>query len=185
MQRFVPRDGTAKKLLCNFAVLYVQSCVYRVRHGPCTRPLAHDEYVSLEPTMSVQDASLLLGLPADLPLSHQVRRGLPFAVVERLAARLGISRTHLSRMLLIPARTLSARKRSGVLSMEESDRLVRVARLLAEAERVLASPEAAHSWLMAGDDRFDGRTPVEQAVTDPGMQEAMDVLWAIESWGVS
>ena len=106
--------------------------------------------------MSVQDASLLLGLPTDLPLSHQVRRGLPFAVVERLAVRLGMSRARLARMLLIPARTLSARKRSGVLSMEESDRLVRVARLLAEADDrcqfYLTDPESLTSLSDAGMD---------------------------------
>ena len=133
----------------------------------------------------MQDASLLLGLSPDLPLSQQIRRGLPFAAADRLAERLEISRAHLARMLLIPARTLSARKRSGQFSMEESDRLARVARLLAESEHVLGSAEAARTWLTTADDRFDGRTPVEQAVTDPGMQEAIDTLWAIESWGVS
>lgn len=49
--------------------------------------------------------------------------------------------------LAIPWRTAAHRRKLGRLTAEQSDRLLRVLRVIGEAESAFASPEKAHRWL--------------------------------------
>lgn len=71
--------------------------------------------------------------------------------------------------LVLPPRTLSHRRaKGGKLSVDESDRAVRLARVLALAEAVFGSGDLALRWLRKAMRRFDGRTPLEMLVTETG-----------------
>ena len=66
----------------------------------------------------------------------KARAGLPFATLEAIASRFEIAQDVLVRILHLPARTLARRKKSRRLSADESDRLLRLARVVARAEEV-------------------------------------------------
>ncbi len=66
-------------------------------------------------------------------LAELVRKGLPAGSVSALAEKLHLGNSELSRKLGIPQRTLTRRLSHGsVLTAAESDRTVRMARVLCE-----------------------------------------------------
>lgn len=83
--------------------------------------------------------------------------------------------------LIVPRRTLQHRRaRKERLSIEESDRAVRVARLTTLAEKVFADAEAGMRWLRAPKKRFDGRTPMEMLATETGARMVEEMLYQID-----
>jgi putative toxin-antitoxin system antitoxin component (TIGR02293 family) len=82
-------------------------------------------------------------------------------------------------MNLTPS-TLARRKRNGVLSSEESDRLYRIAFLIERATQVLGTLEAAQRWLNTEKRALSGATPLVFAKTEPGAREVEDLLGRIE-----
>ena len=90
-----------------------------------------------------------LGLPApktEQQMLEMVEHQLPTSAINRLVT-LGLTRPEVD-ALVIPLRTLQHRRsRREKLTVEESDRVLRVARLLAKAEAVYESRERALEWL--------------------------------------
>jgi putative toxin-antitoxin system antitoxin component (TIGR02293 family) len=71
--------------------------------------------------------------------------------------------------VVLPPRTLSHRRAKGEsLSLEETDRAVRVARIMALAEGVFGDKEKAMRWLRKTPRRFEGRTPLAMLATEAG-----------------
>ena len=89
------------------------------------------------------------------------------SAVNRLAALgLWLERGEID-AVVIPARTLQHRRfRPEKLTVEESDRVLRVIRLLPLAESVYGSRERALAWLRRLHARLDGRTPPSLLKTD-------------------
>lgn len=117
------------------------------------------------------------GLPE---LGESVRRGLPYAALEAVMGRLGLSREQVARALRLPERTLARRKRERRLHPDESDRLFRLARIAAQAADTLGSPEKAATWLQRPNRALGGRAPLELLDTDAGSRQVEDVLGRIE-----
>jgi len=86
-----------------------------------------------------------------------------------LACKLGISRA-----------TLHRRRASGRLDPEESDRVVRFARLLGKAIEVLESAENAQRWLRSPQLGLGGEVPLDYAESEVGAREVEDLLGRIE-----
>jgi putative toxin-antitoxin system antitoxin component (TIGR02293 family) len=64
--------------------------------------------------------------------------------------------------LVIPRRTLAHRRaRREALSRDESDRVIRVARIAALAEEVFGDPQRSLRWMRAAKRQFQGRTPLQ------------------------
>src|SRR5437773_7231384 len=80
-------------------------------------------------------------------LRERLRRGLPFAAVTALGAAYRIDVKRLAAILSIPERTFARRRHERPLRADESDRLVRVARIAALEERTLGGRERAIPWL--------------------------------------
>ena len=122
----------------------------------------------------------LLGLASD-NLVTSVRAGLPMPVFERLRSFLEVPARELGAALSISERTLVRRKDRGQLTPEESDRLLRLARL---AELALAVFEGdyrrARGWLTRPKALLGGETPIERADTEAGVHEVEDMLYALE-----
>lgn len=126
------------------------------------------------------DLATLLGLHAQ-SLVAAVRAGFPFETYERLRAMLGVSARELAGVLSIPERTLQRRRQAGRLTAEESDRLLRVARLVGLALMVFeGDAEHAVCWLTAPKTLLGGESPLMRADTEPGAREVEDMLYAIE-----
>ena len=72
-------------------------------------------------------------------LIQSVRQGLPISEVDDLLQSGRLSATELDRLAL-PRKTLAHRRAIGRLSPEQSDRLLRIVRVIGEAERVFSTP---------------------------------------------
>lgn len=109
-----------------------------------------------------------------------IRNGIPAAAVESLLKALRVSQSELARALGIPERTLGRRKREGVLSSEESAKLLRLARAVGRANEVFADSEAALHWLKSPNSALAGKTPLSLLDTDIGAESVLDTLGRIE-----
>jgi putative toxin-antitoxin system antitoxin component (TIGR02293 family) len=104
---------------------------------------------------------------------------LALSVIKRLAA-LGLERAEID-TVVIPSRTLQHRRsRREKLTVEESDRVLRLLRVLSLAESVYASRERALAWLRRPHARLDGRTPLSFLKTDTGSRVIEELLIQID-----
>ena len=118
-------------------------------------------------------------LKTDADLVVAVEKGLSVRTISSLVAH-GIHDKEIY-SLIVPRRTLQHRRaRKEKLSVEESDRAARVARLTTLAERVFADTEAGMRWLRAPKRRFTGRTPMEMLVTEAGSRMVEEMLYQID-----
>ena len=83
-------------------------------------------------------------------------------------------------MLSMPERTLARRQKQARLTADESDRLIRVARVMAHAIQVLGSRDKAANWLRAANRALDGSAPLSLLDTDIGAQQVSEILGRIE-----
>ncbi len=123
-----------------------------------------------------------LGVPVpktDQQMLEMVERQLSTSAINRLVA-LGITRTEID-TLVIPLRTLQHRRsRREKLTVEESDRVLRLARLLSQAESLYGSRDRALAWLRRPHPRLGGRTPLEMLKTDTGSRLVEELLVQID-----
>ena len=108
-----------------------------------------------------------------------VEERLEPAVIQRLTA-LGLERAEIEEAV-IPSRTLQHRRsRRERLTLEESDRVLRVIRVLSSAEAVYGSRERALAWLRRPNPRLDGRAPLSLLKTDTGSRMVEELLVQID-----
>ncbi len=108
-----------------------------------------------------------------------VERQLAPAVIKRLVS-LGLQRSEID-AAIIPLRTLQHRRsRREKLTVEESDRVLRVIRVLSLAESVYGSRERALAWLRNPHARLDGRAPLSLLNTDTGSRIVEELLGQID-----
>src|SRR5262250_2766451 len=117
-------------------------------------------------------------------LAELVREGLPATSITVLAERLDIGNTALSQKLGIPQRTLTRRlSLRSRLTATESDRMVRLARVFANAVEMIGDEEKAVEWLQTPNRALGGERPLDQLDTDVGAREVEDILGRI-AYGV-
>ncbi len=102
------------------------------------------------------------------------------AELEELRIALGLPMEKLAPLLGISKATLHRRKIAGKLAAFESDRVVRLARLLGMACFVMASKEAGRQWLCSPQVGLGGAVPLEYAETELGAREVENLLGRIE-----
>jgi putative toxin-antitoxin system antitoxin component (TIGR02293 family) len=106
------------------------------------------------------------------------RRLLP-SVIKRLTV-LGLTRTEIEEAV-IPSRTLQHRRsRRERLSVEESDRVLRVVRVLSSAETLYGSRDRALAWLRRPHPRLEQRSPLSLLRTDTGSRIVEELLLQID-----
>lgn len=113
--------------------------------------------------------------------SQEIRLGIPFEHLQRLAERLALTQETLTRVLGISERTLQRRKESGRLSPEESDRVERLLRIWRLALRAFDDEEEdARAWLTAPKRTLNDETPMEHLDTEPGARTVAEMLIVID-----
>src|ERR1700730_18546321 len=80
-------------------------------------------------------------------LIRRIQRGLRFRELEDLQNKIDIPMEQLAEQLSISRSTLQRRKLVGPLSAEESDKVIRVARLFRLAPGVIGDLGKARGWL--------------------------------------
>ena len=127
----------------------------------------------------IQHALGLAALQSDQDLLQCVEQRLPVHVLSALT-RHGLSDDEIYR-LVIPRRTLAHRKaKKEPLTQEESDRAVRLARIISLAEKVFADKEKALQWLHKPKKRFQGRVPIALLITESGARLVEEMLYQID-----
>jgi len=69
-----------------------------------------------------------------MAIISMLREGLPASAADFLGTNIQASTAELAQMLGVSTRILSRRRREGVLSSQESERLFRTARAIAQSE---------------------------------------------------
>jgi putative toxin-antitoxin system antitoxin component (TIGR02293 family) len=126
----------------------------------------------------------LLGLKAvdsEVDLIERLEKGLTIATVHSLRVRANLSDAE-TYQLIAPRRTLKRREASRqILSSEEADKAVRVARITARALQVFAGQSAyAAAWLRDPKSSLGDRTPLQMLATESGALAVEDQLIGIE-----
>lgn len=110
----------------------------------------------------------------------QVRAGLPASTVTMLAESLSLQRAQVANRLNIPARTLSRRLATkSRLTQDESDRTMRMARVVALANEVLGAEDKASRWMVAPNRALGGQKPFDQLDTELGVRSVEEILQRI------
>jgi putative toxin-antitoxin system antitoxin component (TIGR02293 family) len=81
--------------------------------------------------------------------------------------------------IVLPRRTLANRRRLGILTLEHSDWLVRVAGVIASAEETFGSRENARAWLRRPPAALADESPLDLLDTDEGAREVETLLGQI------
>jgi putative toxin-antitoxin system antitoxin component (TIGR02293 family) len=126
--------------------------------------------------------TVLLGLQYfDLPnVLKAVEKGFPFKTFERLAANMNLSSDRLAEIAGIPKRTVARRKVEKQFTSDESDRLLRVARVFGRALRFFdGDRDWAIEWLTT-EERALGVPPAQLLSTSVGAQEVERIIGALE-----
>ncbi len=126
--------------------------------------------------------ALLLGLePADnAELVARVEEGFSYRALERLRGNVGLTREALADLVQIKPRTLDRRK-GGRLRPEESDRLLRAARVFGGTIALFeGDADAARTWLSSPQRALGGAVPLEMARTEVGAREVENLVGRLE-----
>jgi putative toxin-antitoxin system antitoxin component (TIGR02293 family) len=108
-----------------------------------------------------------------------VEERLAASVIKRLLG-LGLDRAEID-ATVIPSRTLQHRRsRRERLTLEESDRVLRLVRILSTVEAVYGNRERALGWLRRPHPRLDGRSPISLVKTDTGSRIVEELLTQID-----
>ena len=131
-----------------------------------TNNLTLEQYIGVSPNSALDLAEIAeKGLPTD-SIAYLKEKGLTFSEVSAI---------------VISPRTLKHRKARGEpLSVEETGRMLRVARILSLADQVFGNHEKALTWLRQLDERLNDRTPLSMLHTEPGGCLVEDLLWQID-----
>ena len=118
-------------------------------------------------------------------LRETVKTGLPYASLEALMGRFGLPREKTAAALHLPQRTIARRKKQQKLQADESDRLLRLARISAQAAATLGSEEKAAQWLRRPNRALGNQAPLDLVDSDIGTRQVEEVLGRIEHGNIS
>src|SRR5206468_11738866 len=111
--------------------------------------------------------------PTDL--IRQIQKGLRFSKLETLQNSIDMPFEQLAAKLAISRSTLQRRKAAGRLSPDESDKVMRLSRLLEHATKVFGDVEKARAWLKHPQYGLGGAVPLDYAETEIGAREVDDL----------
>ena len=105
-----------------------------------------------------------------------MRAGLPFSALEAVRKHLGLRVAEAAAALHLPPRTIARRRKARRLRADESDRLVRVARIGALTVTALGTEAKATAWLHRPNRALGGQVPLTLLDTEIGARQVEDVL---------
>ncbi len=123
-------------------------------------------------------------LTSDRDLRQAIREGFPHAVVQEVMRSSGLTLQELADALDLSSRSLQRRRR-GRLARFESDRLYRMARLLALARESLGDGARASRWLKRSNRALGGVAPIAAVDTELGARQVENLLGRIAYGGIS
>jgi len=130
-------------------------------------------YRRLEAILGITD------LHSEHDLTRLVEMHLPLSSVESLLVH-GMTHAEIYK-LIVSRRTLARRKsRHESLTRDESDRAIRVVRIISQAEEAFGNDTKAAHWLRSSKTRLEGRTPLEMLRTETGARIVEKMLLQLD-----
>jgi putative toxin-antitoxin system antitoxin component (TIGR02293 family) len=111
-------------------------------------------------------------------LVQAIRRGFPARAVQVVLDSGRLTLADLDKVVM-PRKTWSNRRRVGNLTAEQSDRLFRVARVIALAEETFANADKASTWLRRPTTALADERPIDLLDTEEGAREVEALLTRI------
>ena len=114
-------------------------------------------------------------------LADAIRKGLPPSALVAFSKKTRISEETLVRLLTVPERTWRRKlAQSKPLTQLQSDRLFRIAQVVARATEVLGHRDRAVQWMTEENRALSGARPLELLDTEIGEAQVRDVLGRID-----
>jgi putative toxin-antitoxin system antitoxin component (TIGR02293 family) len=124
-------------------------------------------------------------LSSERDMREAIREGFRPAVVEELMRATGLTLKELASALDLSPRSLQRRRRTGRLTRYESDRLYRLARIVALADEFLGDHDRAVRWLKHPNRALGGIPPFAAIDTELGARQVENILGRIAYGGIS
>ena len=135
------------------------------------------------PSLGPHTYTILVGLDYyDLPnILKAIEKGFPWKSFERFVANIALPAETIAEIIGIPPRTLARRKKEGRLKPDESDHLLRLARVFAKSLQLFHGDcEAATLWLTDLNIALGNIAPLDYARTEIGAQEVEHLVGRIQ-----
>jgi len=111
---------------------------------------------------------------SEIEFVEKIEEGLPVRAVDTLLELGDLTEADFDQV--IPRRTLSHARKRGRLSADQSDRIVRAARIYARAHEVFGDREKANRWMRRPNRALEGKAPIELLRTSNGSDLVVAVL---------
>lgn len=109
---------------------------------------------------------------------HAPREGMSTEELDRIVESGRLSMVEIDR-LAVPRKTLAHRRILGSLTLEQSDRIRRLMRMILEAECTFDDEAKAHAWLRRPNRLLGGEAPLDRLDTDAGTKQIEILLGRI------
>lgn len=110
-----------------------------------------------------------------------IRRGLPYSTVDAVTEHFGLDVKDVRHIVKLTDRTVARRKQNPrPLDASQSERLIRVVKVMGLASEVLEDEDRARQWLKTSNIALNDECPLELLDTGIGFERVMDVLRRIE-----
>ena len=114
-------------------------------------------------------------------LVRKVQAGFGFAHLVSLEKHSGLTRERIAEFAAIPKRTLARRQQEGQLNPDESDRLLRAARIFEMVVDLFEGDlDEARRWLLTPNPALGGDSPLAFTSTDVGAREVENLIGRLE-----
>ncbi len=160
----------------------ISSNDYKILHDTVSMATTHQEKTnSFKPLVQIKAPHTVLGIDTNnrQEVIRCVRNGIPTAYAIKLQKALDISTDTFGRTVGISAKTIS-RRRAGKLKKEQSERILRLARIFDKAAEVLKDTQHVRLWFKTPNEALGSETPMDYADTEAGAQEVEDLLGRLE-----
>jgi putative toxin-antitoxin system antitoxin component (TIGR02293 family) len=103
----------------------------------------------------------------DLDIARLIRDGLPVDVIDRLIGDRTVTPDEVRRIIMAP-KAIMVRRRKGGLTPEQSERVIRAVRIIAEALETFGSRDKALTWMRRACAVLGGKAPIDLLDTEEG-----------------
>ncbi|HYI69766.1 MAG TPA: antitoxin Xre/MbcA/ParS toxin-binding domain-containing protein [Skermanella sp.] len=103
----------------------------------------------------------------DLDIARLIRDGLPVDVIDRLIGDRTVTPDEVRRIIMAP-KAIVVRRRKGGLTPEQSERVIRAVRIIAEALETFGSRDKALTWMRRACAVLGGKAPIDLLDTEEG-----------------
>ncbi len=114
-------------------------------------------------------------------LIKRVEKGFSYKALESIQRIVGLATPEFAPLVQMTARTLARRKETGRLESDESDRLLRISRIIGQSISLFEGDfEAARTWLKSPVLALGNKSPIELCATEIGAREVENLIGRLE-----